>query len=91
MTGLMVQVEFLMVGGAFMLILLGLGVTVFFPGIDRWSKRYFTVFFMILTFYGIFGVIDLIIRDRPDMIPLLDICYFFESFWYSFNIVCMTH
>ncbi len=90
MTGLMAQIEFLMVGGAFMLILLGLGVAVFIPGIDRWSKRFFTAFFMILTFYGVFGVVDLIIRDRPDMIPLLDICYFFESLFSSILIPLLT-
>ena len=84
------QIEFLLVGASFMLILLGLGVAVVIPGIDRWSKSFFTVFFMILTLYGVFGITDLIIRDRPDMILVLNICYYFESLLASILIPMMT-
>ena len=90
MNELMAQIEFLLVGASFMLILLGLGVAVVIPGIDRWSKSFFTVFFMILTLYGVFGITDLIIRDRPDRILVLNICYYFESLFASILIPMMT-
>ena len=90
MNELMAQVEFLLVGAAFMLILLGLGVAVVIPGIDRWSRCFFTAFFIILTLYGVFGMIDLLVRDRPGMTVLLSICYYFESLLASILIPMMT-
>ncbi len=90
MTGLMDQIEFLLVGASFMMILMGLGITVIIPGIDRWSKRFFTVFFMALTLYGIFGIADLLVRDRPDMMQVLDICYYFETLLSSILLPMLT-
>ena len=90
MTGLMDKIEFLLVGAAFMLILLGLGVAVVIPGIDRWSRCFFTAFFIILTLYGVFGMIDLLVRDRPGMTALLNICYYFESLLASILIPMLT-
>ena len=90
MTGLMDKIEFFLIGGSFMLILMGLSVTLIIPSIDRQSKRFFTAFFAVLTLYGVFGIADLLIRDHPDMIPLLDICYYFESLLSSILIPMMT-
>ena len=90
MTGLMDKIEFLLVGAAFMMILMGLGVTVTIPHIDRWNKRFFTSFFMILTLYGVFGIADLLIRDHSEMMTLLNICFYFESSLASILIPMMT-
>ena len=90
MTGLMDKIEFLLVGAAFMMMLMGLGVTVIIPRIDRWNKRFFTVFFMVLTLYGLFGITDLLVRDRLRMITLLNICYYFESLLASILIPMLT-
>ncbi len=51
MNGLMMQVSFIIVGAALMLALLGLGVAVIMPGIDRWSKLFFEVYFLALALY----------------------------------------
>ncbi len=90
MTGLMDKIEFLLVGTAFMMILMGLGVTVIIPRIDSWNKRFFTVFFMDLTLYGLFGITELLVRDRPGMTALLNICYYFESLLASILIPMLT-
>lgn len=90
MNVLMDQIEFLLVGASFMLILLGHVITLIIPGIDRWNKRFFTAFFMILTLYGIFGIADLLIREHPDRFILLEVCYYFESLFASVLIPMMT-
>lgn len=51
MNGLMMLVSFIIVGAALMLALLGLGVAVIMPGIDRWSKLFFEVYFLALALY----------------------------------------
>ena len=90
MNEMMAKTEYMLVGGSFMLILLGLAVAVIIPGIDRSNKRFFTANFGVLTLYGVFGIADLLIRDRPDMHILLDICYYFESLLASIVIPMMT-
>ena len=46
MNELMAQIDFLLVGASFMLILLGLVITLIISSIDLWNKRFFTAFFM---------------------------------------------
>ena len=53
MIDLTIQIFLFLLGAAIMLFLLGLGIAVIMPGIDRWSKRFFIVFFSILFLYYI--------------------------------------
>ena len=56
------------VGGVMVLLIaLGLGVAAVLPGIDRWSRRFFIVYFSNLVLYTIIGTVDLLTFDRPDM------------------------
>ena len=46
------QLAFFLTGAAMTLILLGFAVAVIMPRADRWSKRFFVLFFAVLTLYG---------------------------------------
>ena len=51
MNDLTLPIGLILVGAALMLALLGLGVAVIMPGIDRWSKRFFMTYFLSLALY----------------------------------------
>lgn len=79
MNGLTDQIILILIGGTLMLVFLGLGAAVIMPGIDRWSKRFFIVFFIILVLYACFTMVDGIIYGRPDWIAALKTVYYFET------------
>ena len=78
------QIESIIVGTDLMLALLGLGVAVIMPGIDRWSKRFFTIYFLILALYIGVDMIEQISYMRPQMQSAHTAIYYFESL-----IVCV--
>ena len=90
MTAMALQIGFIMVGGALMLALLGLGVAVIMPGIDRWSKRFFTVYFLILALYVGFSLAELIGYTHPEMSPAQLIFMYFDSLFPSVLMPLMT-
>ena len=67
MTALTFQIDFILVGSALMLALLGFGVAIIMPGIDRWSKYFFTVYFLSLALYAGFSLIEEFSYMYPDM------------------------
>ena len=73
------QIESIIVGTDLMLALLGLGVAVIMPGIDRWSKRFFTIYFLILALYIGVDMIEQISYMRPEMQSAQTAIYYFES------------
>ena len=54
-------------GAMLLLTLLGLGVAVIMPGMDRWNKRFFTAFFSVLTLCVSIYFVDEIVYRYPDM------------------------
>ena len=90
MNGQAFQFGSILIGAALMLSLLGLGFAVIMPGIDRWSKRFFTVFFIILVLYAGFNMIEAFIDMRPDRRWVLDIAYYFETLFASVMMPLMT-
>ena len=79
MNGFMLQAGFILVGAALMLSLLGLGAAAIMPGIDRWSKRFFIVYFMCLALYVGFGLAEEISYMRPVTKSALSIILYFDS------------
>ena len=62
-----------------MLALLGLVITAIMPGIDRWSKSFFTVYFLIHALYIIFAFIEEIGFMHPEMRAALMISMYLDS------------
>ena len=83
------RLGFLLVGATLMLLLMGLGIAVFVPIVDRWSKRFFIAFFTMLLLYGGLILTEGIIGDRPGAGAALEVIYYFETLLISVLIPMM--
>ena len=82
---------FFMGGAALLLSVLGLWFTVTMPGIDRWSKRFFRNYFIILFLGGISGLVDVTLAGDPSLSALLYISIaFLECMILSLPLLMMT-
>ncbi|MBR3327060.1 MAG: hypothetical protein IKG22_07030, partial [Atopobiaceae bacterium] len=79
MDGLANQIELMLTGAALMLVLMGLGIAVIMPGIDRWSKRFFIAFFMVNLAYIAFCILDWANYIHPKDGILQNVVYYFET------------
>ena len=84
------QIGFILIGAALMLALLGLGAVVIMPSLDRWSKRFFTVYFLTLLLYVGFSLPELIDYAHPEMNPAQLIFMYFDSLFPSVLMPQMT-
>ena len=84
------QLAFFLTGAAMTLILLGFAVAVIMPRADRWSKRFFVLFFAVLTLYGSLGVADTILVTIPDPGRVLDIIYYIQTLLASAMMPTLT-
>ena len=84
------QISFILIGAAFMLALLGLCVAVIMPGLDRWSKRFFTVYFLTLSLYVGFSLAEAISYTYPEMTSAQLIFMYFDSLFPSLLMPLMT-
>ena len=75
----MLQLAFFMCGAMTLLMALGLMVAVAMPGIDRWSKRFFTILFILLLVDILAYVPELILYKNPVLHPVIQIAAFVES------------
>ena len=94
MTGLMDIGVLFLLGAATMLVFLGLFFAVTMPGIDRWSKRFFIAFFLILLLYCCLAILDQIIFVSFPLTSgyrfLLRVLYYFESLFCSVLMPMLT-
>ena len=79
MNDLMLHFVFLLVGAMLMLILMGLGLAVFVPISDRWSNRFFMIFFVILLLGTGLVLTDTLIQNHPGTRTALYFIYYFET------------
>ena len=79
MNNWMLQLAFFMCGAMTLLMALGLMVAVAMPGIDRWSKRFFTILFIFLLVDILAYVPELILYKNPVLHPVIQIAAFVES------------
>ena len=66
-------------GAALMLTLVGLWFTRTLPGLDRWSKRFFTALFALLMLYNLCAHVDVILTFYPSMALLQRAVWYVES------------
>lgn len=90
MISLLEASAFLLCGGAFMLALLGIFVTIVMPGIDDRTRHFFIPFFSILLSYVILCIADLLTYYDPDMAQAQRIISYFESLLYSLIMPLLT-
>ena len=90
MISLLEASAFLLCGGAFMLALLGIFVTIVMPGIDNRTRHFFIPFFSILLSYVILCIADLLTYYDPDMVQAQRIISYFESLLYSLIMPLLT-
>lgn len=90
MISLLEASAFLLCGGAFMLALLGIFVTIVMPGIDDRTRHFFIPFFSILLLYVILCVADMFTYYDPDMAQAQRIISYFESLLYSLIMPLLT-
>ena len=90
MSEMMIYIGFAMTGAALMLALLGLVIAAVMPAGDRWSKRFFIVFFILLLLYVCFVMAEEIISIRPGMQTVLVISGYFETLFASVMIPMIT-
>ena len=77
-------------GALLVLALLGLGVSVFTPGIDRWRRRFFVLLFVILTLSVLLTVLDAVLSTRPDMLQTEKAIWYFSSLLIAFPMPMLT-
>ena len=90
MINLLEASAFLLCGGAFMLALLGIFVTLIMPGIDERTRHFFIPFFSILLSYVIFCIADLLTYYDPDMALAQRAISYVESLLYSLIMPLLT-
>ena len=86
----MFQIDFILVGSALMLALLGFGVAIIMPGIDRWSKYFFTVYFLSLALYAGFSLIEEFSYMYPDMRSMQTVSLYIDTLIASVPMPMMT-
>ena len=90
MNGWMEVPNLVMSAAALLIMLTGFFVVMIVPGIDRWSKRFFIVFFMILVLCGCAYFVDTIVYKYPDMATAERIVVYLESLLASFLMPMLT-
>ena len=77
-------------GGGLVLSITGLWLICLLPGIDRWSRRFFQIYFAILIGCCFTGVMELVIQMNPPLIRAIYPTLMLESLLISLPMVMMT-
>ena len=83
-------IYFFLGGGALLLCALGLWFTAIMPGIDRWSKRFFLSYFIVLIVYGLFCFIDTLLLYCRAATVAIYIILFLETLLLSLTFLMLT-
>ena len=78
MTGWIDQVSFFVCGGMLILVVVGLVSAAIMPGMDRWNRRYFIVFFSVLVLCMSVFCVDDIVYGRPNLVTVEKVVSFLE-------------
>ena len=84
------QISSILIGASLMLSLIGLVAVVIMPSLDRWSKRFFFIYFLTLTLYVVFSLAELISYSYPEMNHFQLIFMYFDSLFPSILMPQMT-
>ena len=81
---------FFMLGVGVVLSMLGLWFTAIMPGIDRWSKRFFRYYYLILLISNLSGFIELILHYVPAPMAVIYFVMFIETWLLSLPVFMLT-
>lgn len=70
---------YFIIGAAMLLTVMGLWFTVIMPCLDRWSRRFFIVFFSVLLFCSVASLVDMLITPHLHTTTALEVLGFFET------------
>ena len=90
MNEMTLQISSVLTGALLMLVLLGLGLAFIMPGVDRWSRRFFIVFYTILVLYTVSILIEELAFTYPVREELWDLMYYLETLFASVLIPALT-
>ena len=90
MNGLSVTFQFLVPVATMIMLLMSLVIATVVPGIDRWSKRFFIIFFTVLLLYGGVSLVEMIFEGRPGTGFVLGILYYIDSLFPSILVPMLT-
>lgn len=90
MNGLSVTFEFLVPVATMIMLLMSLVIAAVVPGIDRWSKRFFLIFFTVLLLYGGVSLAEMILEGRPGTGFVLGILCYLDSLFPSVLVPMLT-
>ncbi len=77
-------------GGAILLSVLGLCFTAVIPGIDRWSKRFFLCYFIVILLCCLSGLIELFPFYYPSLSVSMHLVLFLECLLFSLPLLMPT-
>lgn len=83
MTGWIINAAYAISGAMLVMMSIGIAFSAFMPALDRWSRRYFIMFFSVLLIYAGIISIDVMIYANPEMASLLKIIMILEYLCFS--------
>ena len=81
---------FFIIGAALLLSVLGLWLTAILPGVEKWSRRFFRNYFIVLFAACLFGLIEMSFLFYSPPRGVLYLVMFLESLFYSMPLVMLT-
>ena len=90
MNGWIESFNFSIGGAALILCVIGLWFTATLPGMNRWSKRFFVYYFIVLMALSFSGFIELILNHYPVPGTVIYIVMFMESVFISLPLPMLT-
>jgi hypothetical protein len=84
------MLPYLLLGAALMLVLLGLGIAIIMPSADRWSKHFFSTYFVVLTVYILISLLEGVSAFDHVRNPYIDEYAYLESLLASVLIIMIS-
>jgi hypothetical protein len=81
---------FFLLGAALLLSLMGLWFTRIMPGTDRWNRRFFKSYFIVLMVNVLFGILEMVIEYYYAPMAVIYTVLFFESLFLSMPMSMLT-
>ena len=81
---------FFLLGAALLLSLMGLWFTRIMPGTDRWNRRFFKSYFIVLMVNVLFGILEMVIQYYSAPMAVIYAVLFLESLFLSLPMSMLT-
>ena len=84
------SINFSIIGAALIIIVMGLWITAVVPGLDRWSKRFFLIYFLIFMLCCLSAIVEMIIRHYIVSEPVFYFLLLLENLLLSLPLPMLT-